>query len=163
MYRCLMITSIAYRRHDASLISTPTPHPLFGGTTTYPSAGGAICTVLFSLVATHYFTTMDLAGTKYLMACPVVQGVGWTMNQCDIATAGGGLYAAHPLYQWRIGRAFFPPFLQHSLYLSEMQLHAVALAVFASVVAPFGGFFASGECRVAIGMMVVMVSFRGSR
>jgi hypothetical protein len=108
--------------------------------------GGAIATVVFALLSTRLYTTLDFADTKYLMACPVVSGMGWSVNRCDVDQQAGGLYAVHPLSQWRVGR-LFPELLRDSLSVSEMQLHAVSFAVFASVVAPFGGFFASGFKR----------------
>lgn len=44
----------------------------------------------------------------------------------------------------------FPPTIQaqsHLIHPSLLQLHAVVMAMFASIIAPFGGFFASGFKR----------------
>jgi hypothetical protein len=57
----------------------------------------------------------------------------------------GGIFKTVPLGEWSVAR--FLPLVLHSLPVSEMQVHALALAAFASVVAPFGGFFASGFKR----------------
>jgi phosphatidate cytidylyltransferase len=42
---------------------------------------------------------------------------------------------------------FLPPNTNFSLTFAPMQLHALALSTFASLIAPFGGFFASGLKR----------------
>ena len=109
--------------------------------------GGAIATVLFAIVSTHFYTTLPYFGIKFIMACPVVQGVGWQPLTCDVDAQAGGLYRAFPMAHWRVGRLLVPEVLRERLWASEMQLHAVAFALFASVVAPFGGFFASGFKR----------------
>lgn len=49
---------------------------------------------------------------------------------------------------WELPQFFFlPPGTNFSLTFAPMQLHALALATFASLIAPFGGFFASGLKR----------------
>ncbi len=103
-------------------------------------------TILFAFFSARFYTSTPFAGIKYLMACPVVQGMGFEINQCDVDMQAGGIYAAHPLSQWRVG-AHFPSLIRDNISMSEMQLHSVALAIFASLVAPFGGFFASGFKR----------------
>ncbi len=108
--------------------------------------GGAIATILFGFFASRVVTTLEWADTRYLMACPVVDGMGWSVHRCDVDTAAGGLYKLWPLADFAVGRAL-PSFLRDGILISEIQLHAVALAIFASVVAPFGGFFASGFKR----------------
>ena len=108
--------------------------------------GGSIATVLYALVSTHIYTTLEWGNTKYLMTCPVENGIGWQINHCDINMQASQLYKSYPLEDWTIGY-IFPYYLQKNLYLSRIQIHAVALSIFASFVAPFGGFFASGFKR----------------
>jgi CDP-diglyceride synthetase len=109
--------------------------------------GGAVATVLFAFVSTRLYASVSAGDVKYLMCCPVVAGMGWDVHRCDVAQAAGGLYAQHPLSEWRAVSALLPASFTSSVTVSDMQWHAVVLAVFASVVAPFGGFFASGFKR----------------
>ncbi len=109
--------------------------------------GGALATLVFAFVSTWAYTTLEAGDTKYLMACPVVSGMGWSVHRCDVEQQAGGLFALHPLAHWRVLRALLPAAVADGVWASEMQFHAVALAVFASLVAPFGGFFASGFKR----------------
>ena len=51
----------------------------------------------------------------------------------------------YPLQEWWFG-SLIPRIIAH-WEISEMQLHSIVMAVFASLVAPFGGFFASGFKR----------------
>lgn len=107
--------------------------------------GGAVATFFFSLFLTWLYSTADLFDIKYLMLCPADSSLGLRINHCNIEEAAGGIYKFHPLSHWFFS-AYLPSFL-HSLLISEMQLHALVLATFASIVAPFGGFFASGFKR----------------
>ena len=117
--------------------------------------GGAVATVVFAFFSTRLYHSLPLFDLAQLMACPVAQGVGWTVQPCRVDEQAGGLYRVFPLGHWRVGRALLSlPLVGRALAAapgvfacSEMQLHAVAFAVFASVVAPFGGFFASGFKR----------------
>lgn len=108
--------------------------------------GGGIATVFYALISTHLYTTLEWGDTNYLMACPVDNGIGWQINRCDIDMQTSQLYKPYPLQDWSFGH-LFPVYFQNNFYLSRMQVHAVALSLFASVVAPFGGFFASGFKR----------------
>jgi phosphatidate cytidylyltransferase len=117
--------------------------------------GGAVATVVFAFFSTRLYTTLTAFDLAQLMACPVSQGVGWRAQHCRVDEQAGGLYRVFPLEHWRVGRALLAlPLVGRALAAargtfacSEMQLHAVAFAVFASLVAPFGGFFASGFKR----------------
>ena len=117
--------------------------------------GGAVATVVFAFFSTRLYTTLTAFDLAQLMACPVTQGVGWRAQHCRVDEQAGGLYRVFPLEHWRVGRALLAlPLVGRALAAaretfacSEMQLHAVAFAVFASLVAPFGGFFASGFKR----------------
>jgi phosphatidate cytidylyltransferase len=117
--------------------------------------GGAVATVIFAFFSTRLYTTLTAFDLAQVMACPVVQGVGWRAQHCRVDEQAGGLYRVFPLEHWRVGRALLAlPLVGRALAAargafdcSEMQLHAVAFAIFASLVAPFGGFFASGFKR----------------
>lgn len=67
-----------------------------------------------------------------------------TMSLADALPGGWKDGAAGPLAVWLAAAARSATF-----HARPMQLHAVALAAFASLVAPFGGFFASGFKRSA--------------
>jgi len=69
----------------------------------------------------------------------------WNEVQCDVASLHGGIHQLHPLGTFWFARAVPDAVLTWSI--TEMQLHAVVLAVMASLIAPFGGFFASGFKR----------------
>ena len=111
--------------------------------------------LVFAFFSTRLYTTLTAFDLAQLMACPVSQGVGWRAQHCRVDEQAGGLYRVFPLEHWRVGRALLAlPLVGRALAAargtfacSEMQLHAVAFAVFASLVAPFGGFFASGFKR----------------
>jgi CDP-diglyceride synthetase len=109
--------------------------------------GGALCTVLFAFFSTRLYTTLGAFDIKFLMACPVELGVGWRAAHCDVDAQAGGLYRLLPASSFRLWRLLLPRALGDAFLCSEMQLHAVAFALFASVVAPFSGFFASGFKR----------------
>jgi phosphatidate cytidylyltransferase len=64
---------------------------------------------------------------------------------CDTDAVAGGLFVLHPLSSFWIGRIV--PAAMLGVRVSAMQLHACVIALFASIVAPFGGFFASGFKR----------------
>jgi len=109
--------------------------------------GGALSTLIFAFISTRLYTSLEIFNIKYLMCCPVESGVGWGVQKCDIDSQAGGLYKLFPISHFVLGKLLVPSFLQDILWCSEMQLHAIAFAVFASLVAPFGGFFASGFKR----------------
>ena len=113
--------------------------------------GGAAATLVWAFVGTWLFTApvagVDSAtGTalRQLMVCPA-DGLGLHLSTCAPDAANGGIYAFHPVRSWFFGA--WLPAAAGDVLVSEMQLHAVVLAVFASLVAPFGGFFASGFKR----------------
>jgi len=107
--------------------------------------GGALATFAMAWLLTYAFTSLRVWHVDQLMVCPATHALGAVINQCDVATAAGGLFAPHPLRSWWIVSWMPEPLA--SLHITEMQLHATVLAMFASIVAPFGGFFASGFKR----------------
>ena len=139
--------------------------------------GGAISSFVFAVMVTGAIQALsDDSGLKQSMLCPVERGLGFKAPHCDMSTVFEGLYVPHPLssYSWMgwlsspslapssalsgdAAPLVSPGFLRlllgpiasyiGSLRMSRMQLHGLALAAFASAVAPFGGFFASGFKR----------------
>lgn len=111
--------------------------------------GGALATIVFAIAATGFWQSSDWAGTRHLMLCPVQSGFGnWGDSMaCDTTSVAAGLFVPQPLSAFWLSR-FIPPAMA-SWQLSPMQLHAALIALFASIVAPFGGFFASGFKRAA--------------
>lgn len=99
--------------------------------------GGAFATLVAAIVATAL-----MQDTQWL-ACP------WDTPQCDIQTVHDGVYAAKSLAEHypTVTGWLIPSRFSQSIILSRMQIHALVMAVFASAVAPFGGFFASGFKR----------------
>jgi phosphatidate cytidylyltransferase len=112
--------------------------------------GGAISTFFIALGITHLVTQqLHLYNLKYLFVCPVQRDdFGVDINVC---TPDAALYATRPLSTYTT----FSDTLTYALgavgaeqlHFSPMQGHAVVLAIFAALVAPFGGFFASGLKR----------------
>ena len=76
--------------------------------------------------------------------------------RCDVATQLNGLHLPRTVDEWLSGTLVPPSVVQNlpgwlaGFTVSRFQFHCLAMAVFASLVAPFGGFFASGFKR-AIG------------
>jgi phosphatidate cytidylyltransferase len=95
--------------------------------------GAWICTVIFGFFATNY-----LIRSSYFI-CPVndLGATYWTGLQCvpnPVFTP-----KPHQLPDWiHINRTF---------WIAPMQFHMTIFATFASLIAPFGGFFASGLKR----------------
>jgi len=99
--------------------------------------GAWIMTVLFSMILVNIMTR-----SKYFI-CPV-NDLGaniFTGLQCD----------PNPVFipsTYSLPQLFFlPPNTNLSITFTPMQLHSLIFATFASLIAPFGGFFASGLKR----------------
>ncbi|KAK5996859.1 Putative phosphatidate cytidylyltransferase [Cladobotryum mycophilum] len=99
--------------------------------------GAWIMTIIFAFVLVNV-----MARSKFF-ACPV-NDLGanvFTGLQCEL----------NPVFvprTYHLPQFFFlPPQTNFSLTFAPMQFHALALATFASLIAPFGGFFASGLKR----------------
>lgn len=98
--------------------------------------GAWICTVAFALIITHH------ASQSYYLICPM-ERVGINYKEFDVCTPNAVFLPA----QWHI-----PAFLQSvmgfsSFEMAPIYIHTIVLATFASLIAPFGGFFASGFKR----------------
>ncbi|KAG8890370.1 hypothetical protein FRB98_008945 [Tulasnella sp. 332] len=102
--------------------------------------GAFFSTVLFSLVWSTLFMPFPY------MTCPATDlGINvFTAVQCDL----------NPAFVWRsfvlpgpVQALFAPLFIVPSIPWAPFHLHALVMATFASLVAPFGGFFASGFKR----------------
>jgi len=92
---------------------------------------------LVSTVCVAYFTAPFFAASPWL-ACPATD-LTWTPHpplDCDMPRAFVRRDVALPYFEAVVFKDILP-----------IQLHAVAFALFASVVAPFGGFLASGIKR----------------
>jgi len=95
--------------------------------------GAWICTVIFAFVVTYVLMQFNY------FICPVTNlGANiFTGLQC----MPNPVFVARPhhLPEWTQ--------IKHVFWISPIQFHAMALATFASLIAPFGGFFASGLKR----------------
>lgn len=101
-----------------------------------------MCTIIFALIISRSFGAWD-----YLI-CPAkdLQTSAWTLNSCD----------PNPVFipvKYHLSPAL-NSLCRHVLrqevkYLkiAPIQIHALIMAFFASIIAPFGGFFASGFKR----------------
>ncbi|CAH0058384.1 unnamed protein product [Clonostachys solani] len=99
--------------------------------------GAWIMTLVWAVVLVNL-----MKRSKYFI-CPV-NDLGaniFTGLQCDV----NPVFLPHT---YELPQLFFlPPNTSFSVTLAPMQLHALVLATFASLIAPFGGFFASGLKR----------------
>ncbi|KAI0978545.1 hypothetical protein GJ496_008544 [Pomphorhynchus laevis] len=102
--------------------------------------GGAISTVLFGFIVSSIF-----ARYKY-MICPVhyYEGDDSFTNHCEPAEI-----FSYKVYQIKM------PILLHKVFTDKIQvkllpfqLHSIVLSLFASLISPFSGFFASGYKRI---------------
>ncbi|XP_051125247.1 phosphatidate cytidylyltransferase 1-like [Andrographis paniculata] len=95
--------------------------------------GGSIATVLSA------FLISNILGRFPWMTCPRKDlSIGWLY--CDPAPIFKPEYYSFP--KWL--PQFFP---WRGVYIMPVQWHALCLGLFASIIAPFGGFFASGLKR----------------
>ncbi|RPD78685.1 hypothetical protein L226DRAFT_610550 [Lentinus tigrinus ALCF2SS1-7] len=104
--------------------------------------GAFFSTIIFGLLWGTYFMRFDY------MICP--------MNDLGVTAFSGDLHCKpNPVFVWREFeipspvRAFLGPVGDHftTIPYAPYQFHLLVLACFASLVAPFGGFFASGFKR----------------
>lgn len=95
--------------------------------------GAWICTIIFG-----YFMTNILMRYKYF-TCPVTDLGSNVLTglECDLNPVF--IAKNYHLPDW--------PFLPKTIYVSPIQFHILVFATFASLIAPFGGFFASGLKR----------------
>lgn len=80
--------------------------------------------------ATFQLAEYKLSDAAELLSPTVVDGIGW-LYHCLPASVQPALWE----------------FANRSVWMEPMQMHAMILAMFASIIAPFGGFFASGFKR----------------
>jgi phosphatidate cytidylyltransferase len=116
--------------------------------------GGTLATVVFAL----YFVSLA-QGTQLgddwrsLMLCPVQRGLG--TRAADLAGCdwrADGLFVPKPLHLYPgalggLAQRLLSREAAAAWPLSPAQLHACVMALFASFIAPFGGFLASGFKR----------------
>ena len=98
--------------------------------------GGGICTVVFAFITPPFYPTALICPCEELKLLG-----GWVFrHSCEMpSTFTPHVYV---LPGWLTGSL-----LPASVTLLPIQLHALVLGLFASLVAPFGGFFASGIKR----------------
>lgn len=116
--------------------------------------GGAIATLVFALYFVSLAQGKQLGDDwRNLMLCPVQRGLG--VRAADLAGCdwrAGGLFLPKPLhlYPGALGWAAQRLLSNDAAAahpVSPAQLHACVMALFASFIAPFGGFLASGFKR----------------
>lgn len=110
--------------------------------------GGALATIVFGVLATQLCQTLEWGNFKWLMLCPVRSGFGFQTQKCDIDTLANGIFVPRDIHQFAFAQNL-PSWTLMVLpsTLSEAQLHVAAMSVFASMIAPFFGFLASGLKR----------------
>jgi len=111
--------------------------------------GGAVSTLLWAWAAAHFLAHFDY------MVCPkdtldTHPEDGCTRHPVFVLTT----YAAPPIFAQAISllhidtlMPFLSTFLTSPWRIYPIQLHAIFFGLFASLIAPFGGFFASGFKR----------------
>lgn len=116
--------------------------------------GGALATLVFALLFVALCTELQLHDFHHLMLCPVGGGglLGWRITHCDVSRVAGGLFVfkpigAHAGWLGSAARALLSQGTAASISVSEAQLHACLMGLFAAFIAPFGGFLASGFKR----------------
>ncbi len=115
--------------------------------------GGALATLLFALLFVHLCYRVELFGFQDLMLCPMGRNAGLGLSPsppCNAAEARGGLFLPRPLalHPGLLGSAArWLPSAAGALHVSDAQLHACVMGLFAAFIAPFGGFLASGFKR----------------
>lgn len=118
--------------------------------------GAIVLTMLTGVALSHYAAKSPMLvcslyntdGTSkgFNWTVPLAGGGAPTVDECDDEYTHSGLYTPMP------AEALFPslaslPAVRWLPWLSRFQLHTAVLALFASVIAPFGGFFASAVKR----------------
>ena len=113
----------------------------------HPPPRSGFLGALVSTLAVSFFLSRHLAQFQWLV-CPREDFTIRTWLHCEPSNTFRRLPAVETL-------APLPPFLRRALVralppdytLMPLQLHALSFAFFAAVIAPFGGFFASGFKR----------------
>lgn len=95
--------------------------------------GAWICTIIFG-----YFMTNILMKYKYFI-CPVTDLGSNVMTGLECTVNPVFIPNTYQLPDW--------PLLPKTIHVAPMQFHILVFATFASLIAPFGGFFASGLKR----------------
>ncbi|KAI8088826.1 cytidylyltransferase family-domain-containing protein [Halteromyces radiatus] len=105
--------------------------------------GAWICTLIFGFLWTSLLMRWDY------MVCPVkdLSTSAWSSISCDPKNP---VFITVPwsipeTWSWAISYVFKQQVTQ--VWIAPIQLHAIVMACFASLIAPFGGFFASGVKR----------------
>lgn len=106
--------------------------------------GALVSTVVWAFFFCRLLEQLDTGDVNRLMLCPK-HGFSWEIPQCDVAAVRGGIHVLRPLTTW-VSPDYLPTAM-HDWTSSAFQFHCVIMAIFASLVAPFGGFFASGFKR----------------
>lgn len=95
--------------------------------------GGLVCTFIWAFVGSYFLSTIPQ------LMCPQTQisTDPFLFPECELSP----LYVAKP-YNLPVG-----VFGYSTIWISPVQSHSMVIALFASMIAPFGGFFASGFKR----------------
>jgi len=115
--------------------------------------GAFAATLIFAWYFTLFWERTSWGGINQVALCPS-RGFSWETPPCDPLTVDGGIHGPRPFIEFAIGKAMNKHIMSPmgasfllAFNCSEFQLHALVMATFASLVAPFGGFFASGVKR----------------
>lgn len=108
--------------------------------------GAWFATIIWGVCFCWVLERVDWAGLNSLMLCPAeTLSVFEPLPSCDVNTVHAAVHAPVAVADWWFGR--YLPAAAQDWTVSNMQVHSVVLACCASIVAPFGGFFASGFKR----------------
>lgn len=107
--------------------------------------GAYFATLVWGFFFCRLLETTTWGGLNQLMLCPKGDLSLHHPAPCDVDEVHSGVHKYFPVGTYAFAR--FLPSALHDFTMSEMQLHSLFLASVASLVAPFGGFFASGFKR----------------
>lgn len=95
--------------------------------------GGAICTLIWAFIGSKYLTTIPA------LVCPQTRITiePFEFPHCELST----------VYIPQLYNLPFAAIGLESIWISNAQIHSLVIALFSSLIAPFGGFFASGLKR----------------
>ena len=117
------------------------------------AGNGAAATLLAALLLTSAATRLRFWGLDRLLLCPAsAADLGTSVPICDTARVADGLFVrkslgAHPGLLGGAARLLLSQGAAAAVKVSDAQLHACVMGLFASFIAPFGGFLASGFKR----------------
>jgi len=118
--------------------------------------GAIVLTVLAGVLLAHYVVRSPAMVCSLYNTDGTSKGFNWTVpllgvgpstvDACDDEFTHSGMYRTQPVHELAPALASIP-FARSLPEISPFQVHTAVLSLFASIIAPFGGFFASAVKR----------------